>query len=334
MTASAAPRAWWEAWVRIWQGTEHPRSLALVRILLGATITFDFLQMRWYDLVLALFGTQQAGGMSDAASRVTPPLWYQVFPPTEEAAIALHALCTVLAISFLAGFFTRTTSLLLLLSWAQFADILPASDRGIDTLCRDVLALFVFTGAGRWASLDAVMSTGSFWGDGRPIPAWPRKLVVLQIVAMYFLAGVQKTGVHWWPPGHYAALYFILNDPAIGRFDFSWLRHAPFFQLTQLGSLGTILFQDTYPIVLVLRYLHATPEEGGRLRELALRWPRLEWFWIGLGALFHLLLAVTTELGIFPWAMLALYPAWVHPDDWWWSSAPQQRTSPSSIAQV
>ncbi len=152
---------------------------------------------------------------------------------------------------------------------------------------------------------------------------------------MYWLAGLQKVGVHWWPPGHYAALYFILLDPAIARHDFTVLPVMPFFRLTQLGALVTILFQDTYPIVLLLRYLRATPERGGRLRAWLARVPWLEWIWIGLGAAFHLILAFTTELGIFPWAMLALYPAWVHPDDWPFvsrSTASGPRPDPASPA--
>jgi hypothetical protein len=40
----------------------------------------------------------------------------------------------------------------------------------------------------------------------------------------------------------------------------------------------------------------------------------LEWVWITVGMLFHGALAATMNLGIFPWAMLALYPIWVDPE--------------------
>jgi hypothetical protein len=202
------------------------------------------------------------------------------------------------------------------MAWAQFADILPAADRGIDTLCRDVLLLFVFAGSGRWASLDALWSTGSMWGDGGQVGGWARRLLMLQIVAMYFLAGIQKVGLHWWPFGNFAALYLILQDPAIARHDFRWLIQTPFFQFTQLSTIVTLVFQDTYPVVLLIRYWKATPDRGGRARAFVARHPWIEFVWIGLGALFHLALALTTELGIFPWAMLALYPAWLAPEDW------------------
>src|SRR3546814_13837596 len=46
----------------------------------------------------------------------------------------LHAVITFAAASFVLGAFTRTSALVLLVGWAQFAAVLPAADRGIDTL--------------------------------------------------------------------------------------------------------------------------------------------------------------------------------------------------------
>lgn len=306
---------WWDRWVAFWEGEEAPWSLALVRILLGAVIVSDFAQIGQLDLVLALFGGQAHGGLTDVLTRNAAPLWTDLFGAGERSAWGLYGLITMSAVSFCLGFLTRGSALVLLLAWAQFAQLVPAADRGIDTLCRDVLVIFVFARSGEGLSLDAWIRTRSFVGDGGWVPSWPRKLLVLQLVAMYFLAGVQKVGVHWWPPGHWAALYFILQDPAIARFDFRWLREAPFFQLTQLGSAVTILFQDTYPMVLVLRWARAIPNPTG-LRGWLARWSWVEWVWIGIGAVFHLLLAITCELGIFPWAMLSLYPAWLPPETW------------------
>ena len=36
---------------------------------------------------------------------------------------------------------------------------------------------------------------------------------------------------------------------------------------------------------------------------------------VAVGAILHVGIAVTMQLGIFPWAMLALYPAFFHPDE-------------------
>jgi len=304
----------WNAWTAFWAEREHPRSLALVRILLGSVIVYDFVQIWMLDLVTLLFAPEAEGGLTGMLRRPDHPWFYQLFPPTAASAKLHHAIITVSAFAFTIGAFTRTSALILLLTWAQHAQLVPVADRGIDTLCRDVLWIFVFAEAGATWSVDAVRRTGTWFGDGAPVGAWARRLVVLQLVAMYFLAGVQKGGIHWYPMGYFASLYFILQDPAIARYDFSFLARQPFFLLTQVGTAVTIVFQDTYPLVLLWAHYRNTPERPGRLRAFANRW-RLEWWWIGTGALFHVLLALTTELGIFPWAMLALYPAWLRPID-------------------
>jgi hypothetical protein len=301
----------------LWSGEEHPRTLGFVRALLGIVILWDFLEIARLGLVLPLFGPDEAGGLSDALSRGDVPWLYDWLPPSEALARAHHGVVVAAAATFTLGLFSRTSALVLLLTWALFTDILPASDRGIDTLCRDVLCVYVFARGGEWLGFDAWIRTGSPLGDGTRVASWPRRLLILQLVAMYFLAGVQKTGIHWYPMGHFTALYFILQDPAIARYDFRWLADQPWFFLTQVGTATTILFQDTYPLVLLFRWWRRNPERGGRIARFARRWG-LEWWWIGTGAFFHAALAVTTELGIFPWAMLALYPSWLHPDELGW----------------
>ena len=305
-------RAQWSRWVAFWAQEEHPRSLALVRLCLGAVILWEFLEIWRLDLVVTLFGTWEVGGLSEAQALKNPPLVYTWFEPTVLNAQLLHAGITVAALAFFLGFYARISALALLLLWAQHSQVLPAADRGIDTLCRDVLLIFVFARSSATWSLDALLRKGSWWATTTLIKAGPRRLIILQLVAIYFLAGIQKTGVHWWPRGHFAALYFILQDPAIARFDFGWLNHPVMFFFTQVGTLGTMLFQCSYPLVFLWIHYRDTPERGGWLRALSNRY-QFDAVWILIGASFHLGLAATTELGIFPWAMLAMYPAWVRP---------------------
>jgi hypothetical protein len=93
----------WTRWVAMWSEREHPRSLALVRILLGACILFDFLEIARLDLVTALFAPVSAGGLSDALSRANVPLYYQWMPAEVWSGRLLHAACTVLAATFTLG---------------------------------------------------------------------------------------------------------------------------------------------------------------------------------------------------------------------------------------
>lgn len=308
-------RQLWAEWEAFWDEREHPISLALVRILLGACLLYDFMHIWLLDLVIPLFGVAEVGGFSDALMREDTPLLYRILPGTELVARGHHAVLVVAAFGVLTGFFTRTSCAVLVFAWAQFVEVQPYSDRGIDTLARMALVVLAFSGAGRMLAVDALIRTGSFWGDGRTIPAFARRLLILQLVVMYFGAGIQKVGLTWWPMGHYAALYFALQDPAVAAFDFSWIRNPPFFQLTQLGTAVTMVFQWSYPVVLLFYWWRRHPDRAGRFGRWAIGW-RLEWVWIGIGGIFHFGLAVSMNLGIFPWAMLALYPVWIEPHEW------------------
>lgn len=298
------------AWVAFWNRTEHGRSLALVRIGLGLVVLFDLLDVWRLGLVVPLFAPQEAGGWADVASRGHPFPW-SVLPAEPSSASLCHGALVLAALAVTVGFFTRTSTLALLLLWAAWRTAVPEVDRAVDQLCRDLLAILVLSGAGRTLSVDAWLRTRSF-DDPTPIGSWARYLVIAQVVVAYFAAGLQKLGLHWLPMGDFGALYVILQDPAIARFDFGFLGRQPWYLLTQLGTAVTFAWQLLYPLVLLWLYYASTAERPGRLRAFANRL-HLHHVWIGVGVFFHLALAATTELGIFPWAMLVAYLAFLEP---------------------
>ena len=304
-------------WIGIWDLREHPRSLAIIRICLGLVILFDALEVLRRGLVIPLMGPIQVGGLSNAMARTAIPLWYQILPAEPSSAWLLWGGIFVSAVCFTAGIFPRSSAVVFVLLSAQWNQILPQADRGIDTLVRNMMLVMAFSQCGRTLSVGAWLKTGSFYGDGEDVQAWPRHLIICQLVLMYFMTGVQKFGLSWTPFGHYSALYLILQDYAIIRTDFSWLVNQPFYAFTQLSSAVTVFWQWSYPIVLLFFHYRLTSDRPGRFRAFVLKY-HLHWVWMGVGAIFHLLIAVTMELGIFPWAMLALYPAFVHPREWSW----------------
>lgn len=302
-------RAAWASWVRLWDHHEHPRALAMLRIVLPLVIAWDFVTIARLDLADALLGP---AGLADPLGKDAVPFAYRWLPAEHVAPLlvfAMLALCLLVS----AGVFTPVTLLLLVLVYAQTEDVLPVSDRAIDRLVRNVFVLLWFSRCGAWLSFDAWRRTGSPWGDGAPVPAWPRHLVVLQLVMMYFAAGVSKLGIDWTPMGGFNALWFIWQDPTLSAIDprpWPWL-----YPLARLGAAGTMLWEWTAPIVLVLYAWRHAGDGGSRVRALANRW-RLHVLWLAVGVVFHVGIAITLELGIFSYAMLGCYLAFVHPDDW------------------
>jgi hypothetical protein len=301
-------------WVGLWDRREGAVSLALIRILLAFVVFYDLFSIAYHGLPLLLWAPKELGGVHDILSRSDLPLWFRWFGHSSAAVFGLYITVVASLLAFGAGFLTRFSGLIFLLSYAQTAIINDQADRGIDRMIRIVVLLLIFSQSGRALSLDAKRKTGSFFGDGRLIPSWPRYLIVIQLVVMYWCAGVEKFAVSWYPWGGYSALYTILQDPIFATLDFSFLGSPWLYPLTQLATGVSHLWEWTFPVMLLCFYYRDTRSRPGRLRHFFLKWDvRLGYVLMGL--IFHISLALTLRLGIFPAAMLALYPAFFHPKE-------------------
>lgn len=267
-------------WVAFWDQREAPWRLELVRIALGGVLIVELANLARLGLVVPLFASQADGGLIDHAGS-----WLDVAGPWTTWVVLLTA-----AIALCIGVAPRVAAAVLVVVWAAWSMAVPVAGRAADQLVRDALCILVFAPIGRWGALQTRWTTGSWRGDGDVIVAWPRQLLVVQLVFAYFFAGLQKVDASWWPWGDATALFVILQDPAVARVDFGWLRGDAWL-LTAFGTVATVAFQLAYPALLVLRRT------------------RLHTVFIAVGVAFHLSLALTMELGLFPWAMLALYPA-------------------------
>src|SRR5262249_22515372 len=117
-----------------------------------------------------------------------------------------------------------------------------------DLLVTNGLWLLVLARSTATLSLDCKLRTGRFRSDD-PIPAFPRYLAVLQLVAMYWSTGVQKVSVYWFPAGSYSALYYILQQPTWQRFSMSWA--ARIYPITQVATAVTWIWEVSAPALLL-----------------------------------------------------------------------------------
>ena len=284
----------------------------VVRIGVAACVFGDQLTVLAYDLMPTLWAPAEAGGIADPLGRDTRPLIYQLLPATTGTTWGLFGVWMAGTVAFGLGLATRLSGAVMLLAYAQTALILPAGDRGIDMMVRNVLLLLLFSSCGKTWSLDARLRTGSWRGDGALVPAWPRHLLILQLGIMYFTAGVQKVGMTWTPMGGWSALYIVLQDPAIARVSVPWLPKV--YPLTQVATALTWVWEWSTPLLVASFWYRDTRDRPGRLRA-ALNRLDFRAIWVAFGVLFHVGIAVTMRIGIFPFAMLALYPCFFHPDE-------------------
>ena len=306
-------RSLWPRWVAFCDEREPPTLLALIRIALSLVVLVDLLTVATQGAQTWLWAPVAAGGIS-AWDPADAPLFYRLLPESAASAQLLwFGLCTsILCVGV--GFCTRAAALLHVWLSVQAALINGPADRAIDRAIRIVLLILVLSPAARIWSVDAKITTGSFRGDPAPAPAWARYLILGQLVLIYCGAGLAKGGTHWYPWGGYRALYLTLQDPILAAADFHWLAQPLPYRLTQLATAVTHLWELTTPVVLLAAYYRRTSDRPGSLRRWFNRLP-VRNVYVLLGVLFHLSLALTLRLGIFPFAMLALFPAFFRPEE-------------------
>jgi hypothetical protein len=310
----------WGWWVDRLSVREHPAALAVVRIALSAVVLFDLFQVGRYGLPPMLWSPVEAGGTIDLTVFKHVPEVYAFLTPAQAAAWgptiawALFYGCVASIAAFGAGLLTRFSGLLFVVLYAQTAMINDTADRGIDRMIRIMILLLVVSGSAGTMSVDARVRTGRWCGDGSLIAAWPRYLMIGQLILMYWCAGAEKFALSWFPWGGYTALYVILQDPVFAVTDFSFLDTPWLFWTTQVGTAVSHMWEWSIPVLLLAFFYRCTRERPGALRA-AFNALDVRTGYVVVGVVFHLALALTLRLGIFPAAMLALYPVFFHPDE-------------------
>ena len=146
----------------------------------------------------------------------------------------------------------------------------PIGKDGSDQMVSIVLfGLFLFY----WQPSQLVQELGIFF-------------ISIQIILAYCVSGVAK----WFSPlwRNEPILKDILDTRSYGnKFVAKWLNEHPL--LCRFGSLLVMTYQASFPLVIIL------PPEG-------------VYFYLALGFLFHLSIAIVMGLNTFLWSFLACYP--------------------------
>ena len=286
----------WRRWADHCNRPTDTRVYAAMRIGLAALVLGDIAHLYALGVADEVYHTFQHGGLSAFAGKTD--VLGGIHPDAGMAALGFLVLCMLCVAT---GVATRPALLAGVLTYAALGSLYPPGDRGIDRIVRSAMLLLIFSGSHlRW----------SLWRHIRgcaPVlhsPAWPADMTRWLLVVIYLSAGVGKLGHSAWlswsgPP----ELYTILTDPLAGRLDAVWWHGLwwPFW----VGGLVTIVLEVSSPLLL---------------------WKRIAPWW-GLGGVgLHLGIAATMGLGIFPWGMLALYPA-VFAE---WLTTPQPPSTPVS----
>ena len=295
-------------WVTFWDRREPATSLAFTRILVGAVLFLDMVLAIRKGAMPALLAPPPLG-MGSGASAI-PEFLPAPALGSSDVAFLWWALVLLTSLMFALGLFYKVAGFLLALVLFNFARFDPDGD-AIDSLYRVVVPILALSGANACCSFDAWIARRA----GKPlpavVPAWPRYLLMAQLLWMYFSAGHCRDDAAWWPHGGFSAIGNVMGDPHFARFRPGSL--VSLYPVTQVATAVSMIFELSAPLMVLMIWLRKGG--GGRWGDILRNW-RVRWIWLAVGAALHLGIALTMTLGMFPYGVLSLYPLFLHPDEY------------------
>jgi hypothetical protein len=295
-------------------GSADPRSLAALRVALGALLFLD-VALKWSD-VEAHFSN--SGWLSNHFALYRPmsdhlfSVYFAFNGPNEVKLLMLGHLLVCLLL--MVGYRTKTMQLLALLLTTSLNSRNLLLESGGSVVLNILLVWTAFLPLGQRFSVDSVRAslrarretTAASLND-RADPPRARSAVyslavtalLLQWVVIYAFNAVQKSGPEW--RGGSAVYYFLQQERLLTWFG-SWLHGVLPFGVTKALTFGTLAIEAVLPLLLLL------PWRTASLRLVA----------FGLALILHGSIDAVLQLGSFSWAMLVAFFAFVPPRAWVW----------------
>lgn len=243
------------AWQRYFHAQVDARRLALVRIGFAALMLVNFAVL--YPDLDTWYGEQGLYPAEAAAAQALPQQWsvLRFISPTNPAAETwLHGLYWLTIVSagmLLVGFLSRLNALVVFVMLVSFQNRNTLILDGEDTVMRLVGFYLLLMSSGRAWSLDSLVSRcfARESTEACPLaPAWPLRLLQLQMVVIFVAAALFKLGGRAWIEG--TALSFVCRlDDTFGRLP---LPHVLFETpiLVRLMSWSVIVVELFAPLLL------------------------------------------------------------------------------------
>ena len=299
----------WQRWQALVLRQERATTLALFRVLVCAIVLASLLSAAAARVVDVTWVDASYGGMLALGSGNW--LVSLLGGPTPAVVWGLFSIGVAAASLSLIGWGGRWALLATLQAYLGLTSLNPTASGGFDNLLTIALWLLFLSGSHVTLSVAARLEQGT-WLSQRSVSAWPRYLLILQLIVMYTATGLQKVSLSWTPMGGYTALYYVLHDP-------TWLRSEELARsvplpLLRLGTAVTWHWEQLTWLLLVVFYFRATRGRPGRLRAAFNRWDlRLPWALIGLSLHRGILLLI--DVGPFSFVSLAYYVNLFTPDE-------------------
>jgi len=305
-------------WTRFWHEPVRAERLAITRIFLGLALLTDQLIQYWPRLA-DFYGPQgiAPAGTHDEWVLSTGGWTALLFNTDNLTTVAiLFWLRVAITAAFIVGWHTRLMNVLLWFLTLCFVNRNPALNNYVENVLQVGLFWLMLSPSGDAFSLDRLRRCKKGNCPDPPLtPAWPVRLIQLQVCMIYLSTGLAKLirvffdmevgadetywqavartfhEATWW---NGASFHYVLNDTTMGRWPYAALP-LPIW-LTAVATYTAVWWETLFPLLVLSR------------------WTRKWALWSGV--LVHFGIWMTIEVGWFGFYMLSLYGVWI-PGEFW-----------------
>jgi hypothetical protein len=267
-----------------WFGPQPMYTLGLVRMAFGALAVLWTLWL--WPLLFEMFGTN---GIAPSTPSI-PYTWGVLDVWSSNPAVLIGwALLLVSSIALMVGWHSRLAAVLVFVLILSFQRRDPWFFNAGDAVVRIEALLLALSPCGAALSLDQRRRTGAFW-SAQTLPNWPIRLIQVQMSIIYVVCVQTKLSGQTWLDG--TAVSYALRLTDMQRMPVpDWITTNP--SLMNAATWGTLLVEFALGVLV---------------------WNKRCRPWVlAAGVLLHLGIDLNIEIGIFSYAMMVLYVAWVAP---------------------
>lgn len=300
----------WCAFVRLLSTKEGAESLALFRILMALVIVCYLMSLWSVDFVSIFWTDKKFGGIQ---THYGTPLVKYLGGATPQVVEGLFWGSVSLAILMALGLGGRLVIFCLSVTYYGLIALNYDISGGFDLMFTNGLWILCFSSCTKTWSLDCLIKNKK-WSCDDTISAWPRYLLIFQLLLIYFSTGIQKVSPNWNPGGRYRALYYALTDPSWYKIDPDFWAHKFTFFLTQVGTAVTWHWEQTAPLMFLILYFRMDKTKTGFWRKIFNKYD-LRKVWMFFGVSLHIGILFTMAVGPFSWIALSYYVNFFRPEE-------------------
>lgn len=275
----------WKAWSQFWFESPAPWQMRLFRAVFGSLVLVFYL-IRTFDLEFYYSekGLVPASTVADVFHVKAHWSLLNAFPSV--GALWIFHILFILSLTCLTfGIWPRIAAVASFILHVSFLQRNMAIAYGIDIISTFFLLYLCFADYRLEARRQKTVAS---WLNGAMGSiAW--RLCQIQICVIYAFAGIEKLkGTHWWRG---EALWDVLANSQLARFDFSWISSFPLAIVAMTYS--TLAWEIYFPALIWVKRA---------------RYPML-----AFGVLLHIGIAVTVSIPFFGMLMIVAYALFLEP---------------------